>query len=663
MKTFTFRILSVLLALLMVFAMVSCNEEAKPATDSDEQDEIVCSTTFIMPKGWAQDTPVWTTKDADTVTVPDIIVSGDGEHEVTNVTTELKNALAEALATEGYFKDVKNVIIIIGDGMGVSHVQASEHWSGELIMTQLPNIGISKTATREGVVTDSAAGGTAISTGYKTTSGYAAMDAEGNDLLSISELAREQGKLVGLVSNACLLDATLADFTVHNKNRSQGWNKIGEQEIVFGPDLFMGSDRNTEWKVNEFTSSFSTLSGFVKANNIKKYTSAADIISHFDDDIRMWAINHAEQDKFARYDFQNDKYPNLQQMASYALAWLDSHDKGDGFLLMIENTYTDHFGHGNSPINTQDGGDRRYGIVKEVQSTDEVVAIALKYVLEHPDTALIVTADHETGGITLRDGWEEDFDMIKATSKSHTLQDVPVFAIGKGTEDLNRLSNGVVLPEGMKWYDAAGVANETNGEYEKYRYQNALIGQVIGSLITNEPFGGEVGTDSYGKRSPRFDVKVSDAADEVTFTLDFMGVPLHDDELVQFKIKPVDEKDSVKLELKVSDTKTESLFDTKQFSKAEEGGALSPAYKQALIKSSGSADGWYQFSIKAPVSSRQIRITLTSGTGGFKADDIIGMDDLTIGYASTIGWLKFSSDNATATTEAGTPLLKYYTED
>ena len=225
MKKATFRILSFLLAMLMLVSFASCNggdtpEPTPPTPDPPKE----YTTEYYMPNGWASkvETPMWGDPDPGTVTVPDAILEGDMEHEVTNVTPELKAALAQALADPDYFKDVKNVIIIIGDGMGITHVRASEQWSGELIMTQLPNIGASTTLTREGVYTDSAAGGTAISAGYKTTKLFVNMDAEGNNLMNVSELARSQGKLVGVVTNAELADATPADFTVHNKHRSQG---------------------------------------------------------------------------------------------------------------------------------------------------------------------------------------------------------------------------------------------------------------------------------------------------------------------------------------------------------------------------------------------------------------------------------------------------------
>ena len=630
MKRTTFRILSVLLAMLMLLSVVSCNGGETP-TPTPEPEPVGYTTKYYMPNGWASkvETPMWGDPDPGTVKVPDAILEGDMEHEVTNVTPELKAALAEALKNPDYFKDVKNVIIIIGDGMGITHVRASEQWSGELIMTQLPNIGASTTLTREGVYTDSAAGGTAISAGYKTTKLFVNMDAEGNNLMNVSELARSQGKLVGVVTNAELADATPADFTVHNKHRSQGWTKIEQQQIVFGADLFMGNGGG------DYTGYFSTgsdLYKFVEANNMKSYTTAAKIVGGFNDDNKMWALFSAAANKFARFDTKSANYPNLQQMTAYALSWLDAHDSDDqGFVVMIENTYPDHFGHGNIPL---DGSANTYGIVKEVQSTDEAVAIALKYVLEHPDTALIVTADHETGNTQLRPGWEEDFSQVKAQSGDHSIQPVPVFAIGKGTEALN------TLKEGQKWYEA-----ET--------YLNATIGQVIGKLLGDDNFGGNVDTDTNGKTSPVFEVTLTEATNKLTYTLDFEGVPVRSGNLIQFKIKPQSKNDKIQLFLVDKDGKEIELLKETAFSDST-ATAITPAYKQAFVEKSGLAEGWYQISLTAGIGSKTLEVVLTPGSGSYSTGSTIGMDDLTVQYASTIGELLFKSDQATA---AGEPLV------
>ena len=646
MKKISIRLLSVLLALLMVFSIVACTEEAQPTPEPtptpEPEPEKVITTKYYMPAGWStkvEEPIIWTSKDEGTVTVPDAVLQGDFETEVTNVTPELKQALATAIATPDYFKDPKNIIVIISDGMGITHVRASEQWSGELIMTQLPNIGASKTLTREGIYTDSAAGGTALSTGYKTTKLFAAMDAEGNDLKSVSELAREQGKLVGIVTNAELADATPAVYSIHNKNRSQGWTKMCEQEVVFGADLFMGNgygDYSTY-----FSSTSNELYPITQANNMKLYRQASDLVNHFDDDIKMWAVFGGTANKFARFDTTSKNYPNLQQMTAYALAWLDAHDKEDnGFIVMIENTYTDHFGHGNVP---SDGSDNTYGIVKEVQSTDEAVAIALKYVLEHPDTALIVTADHETGATQLREGWETDFSQVRAPSGDHSTQNVPVFAIGKGTEALNSLT-AEDRAAGKKWYEATP-------------YENAVIGQVVGALLGDENYGGDVNEDSSSKTSPKFTVTTTAATTTLSFTLEMTGTWIQSGNYIQFKIKPVSTSDKITVQVLDKDGNPgtaaelpETVFSSTNTKSLEMNGyyattPLMKAYKQAFVTKSGFEDGWYQVSVPAKQKGNKLVITLQ---GNFAAGAKIEMDDLTIQFASTIGYIKFSSDKATA---------------
>lgn len=606
------------------------------------------NTEYYMPAGWVSTvtTPMWTTKDEGTVTVPDAVLQGDGKTLVTNVTPGLEAALAAAVADDDYFKPAKNIIIIISDGMGVTHVQASEVWSGDLIMTKLPNVGISMTKTREDEITDSAAGGTALAVGYKTTKLFASMDAEGNNLKSMSELAREQGKLVGIVTNAELEDATPAVYSVHNKNRSQGWTKMAEQQVVFGADLFMGNDYGG---YDDYFKSTSPLYQFTVDNNMKLYSSATDMISHFNEPNKMWAIFAGTANKFARFDTLDEDKPNLQQMTAYALAWLDAHDTSDqGFVVMIENTYTDHFGHGNEPL---DGSANTFGIVKEVQSTDEAVAIALKYVLEHPDTVLIVTADHETGATQLRDGWKTDFTNITAGSGNHSAQNVPVFAIGKGTEVLNSLERTEAeRAAGAKWDKATP-------------YENNIIGKVVGALLGDDSFGGDVNTDSSSKTSPKFEITTTGPASSLTYTLQLKGAPIKDGNYIQFKIKPVSTSDAIKVSVQSKDGSetsvalTQTAFATTDSVELEMDGyyaktPLMKAYKQAFRTASGFADGWYQVSVPAPQDGDKIVITLT---GSFAAGSKIGMDDLTIQFASTIGEIKFSSTNATAVGECLVP--------
>ncbi|MBO4716848.1 MAG: alkaline phosphatase, partial [Spirochaetales bacterium] len=418
--------------------------------------------------------------------------------------------------------------------------------------------------------------------------------------------------------------------------------KMCEQEVVFGADLFMGNGYDD---YSYYFNSGNELYDFT--SDMKLYKEASDIVSHFADDTKMWAIFGASANKFARFDTTNKAYPNLQQMTYYALSWLDAHDTSDqGFVVMIENTYTDHFGHGNDP---NDGSSNTFGIVKEVQSTDEAVAIALAYVLEHPDTALIVTADHETGNTTLKSGWEDNFSRITASSGNHSDQNVPVFAIGKDTEALGTLDRTEAeRAAGAKWDQATP-------------YENALIGQVVGTLLGDANFGGDVKTDDSSKRSPKFEVTTTAAASSLSYTLEMTGPWIQSGNYIQFKIKPVSSSDKITVSVAKNDETPAVALSQTVFSSTDSittpvmdskgyycQTPLMKAYKQAFVVSSGlSDDGWYQVSVPAPSKGNKLIITLESES--IPAGSKIYMDDLTIQFASTYKSIKFSSSNATAT--------------
>ena len=218
------RLLSVITAGLFVITNIitGCQNAGNTTNKVDLQDPITVedNDSYILPKGAEGDIPAWTKSD-NTYSLPDLNLHG----EASNITPELKAALADAVAKGNFFKKPKNYIVMIGDGMGVSQIVAATKFRGDLLMNELPYRAVSNSFLRgvnnmSGTVTDSGAGGTKISTGYRTTKLFAAMDGEGNELESLSELARSKGKKVGIVTNAELADATPADFSVHSKNRS-----------------------------------------------------------------------------------------------------------------------------------------------------------------------------------------------------------------------------------------------------------------------------------------------------------------------------------------------------------------------------------------------------------------------------------------------------------
>lgn len=645
------KLMKILLCLLLVsMIIVSCDgNNVTPVNPGDNTgDNTGSGTTQTYPqppklaRGTKQVIPNWTKQDTGlSVTIPDVITNLK-EAGSTNVTAELKAAMAEALATEGYFKKPKNVILMFSDGMGINQVKASEQYRGELIMTQLPYKAQAETHTYEmsNIITDSAAGGTALSTGYKTTKLFVAMDAYGHNLKTITEVAQEKGMKVGVVSNAEMADATPADFTIHNKNRSNAWTKMCRQQILYPVDLFFGNgggDYASYWTDSLFKPTIS-------ANNMKKYTNYSKLIAAFGEGktgIKTYALfDVGETDGFARHTNNSTSTPNLQEMTKYTLSWLQKEAGDDGFFCIIENTWTDIYGHGHNE-GLKDNESNVVGIVNEVQSTDECVAICLKFVLENPDTVLIVTADHDTGNTEFFEGWEQDMSMTVAPTGDHSLQNVPVFAIGYGMKEAIGEDYSVVRP-------------------------NAYTGQVLAAALGAENFGDTDGDGKYGNNviPGKFAAADADeAADsyktELTLTKDVMNKGY----IVTFKIKPENYT-----HIKVSDAagtvcvdgdfkntlvKAE-LGETFDWSKKYGAPKISPAYEvtqwwageasiPATLPSTAKVgdntykrlDGWYQIGFLAPADSAKMTIELTGATDA--ENSAIDIDDLTVQFASTIG--------------------------
>lgn len=413
----------------------------------------------------------WTITEDGIQGLPEICTDGSR----TNVTEELLAALETAINTEGFFKPAKNVILMIGDGMGINPVTASEHWYGELIMNELPNQGASMTksytsefATRfSGVftedvtitdsltITDSSAGGSAIASGYKTYYYSIATGVDGSQLKSLADVKKEQNGAIGIISNGWISDATPAVFITHSIKRGlddEDSNRIAYKQLYlqrqmfdYVPDLLIGQASQGERIDTEMTSPLR-----VRVVHDNKMGIAYD----WEEYLNLQTENNIYISP-ATFDYELDQssyptVPNMVQVTAQALQNLEKQGGEEGFFVMIEDGETDMYGHDNQYENQ----------LQEVQNLDEAVAVAIKFVLEHPDTLLLVTADHDTGGLRLNDGWDSDFDKAKYTTGGHSENNVPVYAIGYGTE----IINGQV-------------------------FQNNYTGRILGNLMGDIGFG------------------------------------------------------------------------------------------------------------------------------------------------------------------------------
>ncbi|MBR5223833.1 MAG: alkaline phosphatase [Clostridia bacterium] len=316
----------------------------------------------------------------------------------------------------GEFKTPKNIIFIIGDGMGVNDIETTEIYSEEkfpfgLVINQIKNQGLSTTASADSKITDSAASATALSTGVKTNNGFIGKDPQGNDLKTMAELARECGKKVGIITNEDINGATPSGFTVHSDSRDNR-KEIINKFINFKPDVLMGVDYN---------------SVFVALNDEERQMFENDYVvaKKFEDFETAAATDPEAQKPFIGFieKYSSVASYNLAQSAKFAF---DRLKNDNGFFVMIESAGTDKFGH-NKDMN---------GKIASVVTLDRTVAAALLFMKENPDTLLVVTSDHETGGVRKPTGNEKYLSDLFTTG-SHTATKVKVFAVGKGSEYFN----------------------------------------------------------------------------------------------------------------------------------------------------------------------------------------------------------------------------------
>ncbi len=309
-------------------------------------------------------------------------------------------------------KKPKNVIVMIGDGMGIAQVYTGMTANGgHLFLENFKQIGFSKTYSADRYVTDSAAGGTALSAGIKTNNGAIGVDPQLKPVENIRELAEHKGKATGVVSTSAITHATPASFVAHVPQRSS-YEDIAADFLKTDITVFIGGGYKHFSERKDGRDLISELKG-------KGYQVLQDIES----------IQQVKSGKLAGLTApeHNGRLPErgdmLEKATQTALNIL-SQDK-DGFFLMVEGSEIDWGGHQN---------DVPY-IVEEMLDFDRAIGIALEFAAKNKETLIVVTADHETGGLAIKDG-DLKTGMVKGAfaGGSHTGIVVPVFAFGPGAD-------------------------------------------------------------------------------------------------------------------------------------------------------------------------------------------------------------------------------------
>lgn len=311
-------------------------------------------------------------------------------------------------------KKVKNVILMIGDGMSLMHVYTA--WAanrGKLWLENAQATGLSKTWAVKKLVTDSGSGGTSLATGVKTVYHAVGVDPEGKPLTSLVDVAKELGKDAGMAVTCRLWDATPCDFCCHNIDRDKEEELVGDYPTS-GVDFVFGGG------AQKFTNRKDGRDIFKELQKKGYHVSRTlDDFFAYDKNSRIFAMPYDKDTPLP------DERGDLLARASMKGISLMNQNK-NGFFMMIEGSQLDDYGH----FNQLDL------LMKETLDFDQTVGEVMKWAAKDGETLVVVTADHETGGLTLVNG-NKDEGRVECcfSTKDHSGAMVPVYAFGPGAEN------------------------------------------------------------------------------------------------------------------------------------------------------------------------------------------------------------------------------------
>ncbi len=324
----------------------------------------------------------------------------------------------------------RNIIFFIGDGMGLSQISAARIINGHLNLDQLPLTGMQTTYSSNKLVTDSAAAGTALSTGYKTDNGMIAQSPDGRSLKTLFEYAKEKNMSTGVVVSSSVTHATPASFLAHTNSRKNQLTIArqiaeGDTDVILGGGLgyFLPHSKSESYRYDEQDLVALFKQQGVKQKGAGNHTSVVYNLQQFKNMgeakrlLGLFARKHLPK-------VSQNRQPSLAAMTEKALQILSENPQG--FVLMVEGSQIDWGGHQN---------DQAY-MLSELVDFDKAIAVAMEFSKSHPDTLILVTADHETGGYAIHNGSVKEKKVTDSafTTRHHTATMVPVFATGTGSD-------------------------------------------------------------------------------------------------------------------------------------------------------------------------------------------------------------------------------------
>jgi alkaline phosphatase len=319
----------------------------------------------------------------------------------------LSNIYQPTFEKDGIPAEVNNVILLIGDGNGLAQISSAMYANGnQLTLTELKNIGLIKTQAADDFTTDSAAAGTALATGNKVKNRSVGALPDGSPAKNLPELLSEQGFLTGIITTDNLTGATPAAFYAHRTERDM--TKEIAADLTKSPlRLFIGGGKRDFTRFEKDETISLRESGFQLTNSLEELAnSTSEKVGFFASEGGLPGV-------------MNGRKNYLKDATESALQFLSA--RKESFFLMVEGAFIDSGGHINDSQT----------VIEEGIDFDQAIAAALRFADRDGKTLVIITADHETGGISLPQGNLNDRRVeLEFSTEDHTAIMVPIFAYG-----------------------------------------------------------------------------------------------------------------------------------------------------------------------------------------------------------------------------------------
>jgi len=340
-------------------------------------------------------------------------------------------------------KEVKNIILFIGDGMGLSQIAATHIKTsgaeGILNMECMPITGLLYTYSANSLITDSAAAGTALATGYRTNNGIISMSPDGKVLYTILEAARDNDFSTGIVVTSSITDATPACFVCHVMARTKQ-TEIASQYLKSKVNVLLGGGR--QYFIPQSSSGS-------KRDDERDLISEAKKIGYSFVKTKEEMINVKTNYLLGLFEMgslSTKPEPTLAEMTQKAIDILSQNKKG--FFLMVEGSQIDKWAHVNNIDN----------VIQQTALFDESIKVGLDFAMKNKQTLVIVLADHETGGMgVVRGNLNGENMQAKFLSSSHTPIPVILFAFGPMAEKFTGVNHHTYIPKTIS--EILGIKN------------------------------------------------------------------------------------------------------------------------------------------------------------------------------------------------------------